>query len=89
MLVDLSMNQLEAFVATAEQGSFAAAARQSGKSPSVVSSHISSLVRILGLTHFDRSTRSIFSVHAIARRENIHTTPEQDWALVNCGDYSG
>lgn len=87
--MDPSIDRLEAFVATAEQGSFAAAARQSGKSPSVVSSHISSLERILGLAHFDGSTRSIFSVHAIAKRENIHTTPEQDWVLVNCGDYSG
>jgi DNA-binding transcriptional ArsR family regulator len=68
MQVDLSMDQLEAVVATAEQGSFAAAARQIGKSPSVVSSHISSLERILGLARFDGSTRSICSVHAIARR---------------------
>ncbi|MEH6473023.1 MAG: LysR family transcriptional regulator [Halopseudomonas sp.] len=52
-----SLEQLQAFVAACEQGSFSAAARQLGKAQSAVSSAIANLELDLGLTLFDRSRR--------------------------------
>lgn len=53
-----SIEQLHAFVVSAEQGSFSAAARHLGKAQSVVSAAISNLEADLNLSLFDRSTRS-------------------------------
>ena len=53
-----TIEQLRAFVASAEKGSFSAAARSLGKAQSVVSTHIAMLEDILGVELFDRSSRS-------------------------------
>ncbi len=53
-----TMDQLRAFVAAAEKGSFSAAGRSLGKAQSVVSTQISMLEDILGIELFDRSSRS-------------------------------
>src|SRR5699024_11550957 len=52
-----SMEQVEAFVLTAEHGSFSAAARALGRTQSTISSAISYLEISLGTELFDRSTR--------------------------------
>jgi DNA-binding transcriptional LysR family regulator len=52
-----SLEQLKALLATAETGSFSAAARKLGKSQSVVSTAIANLEIDLGLALFDRSAR--------------------------------
>lgn len=51
------MEQVEAFVLTAEHGSFSAAARALGRTQSTISSAISYLEISLGTELFDRSTR--------------------------------
>ncbi|MFH0262870.1 LysR family transcriptional regulator [Vibrio mediterranei] len=53
----LNIEQLVAFVAAAEQGSFSAAARHLGKSQSSVSIGVNNLEVDLGITLFDRSTK--------------------------------
>ncbi len=53
----LNIEQLVAFVAAAEQGSFSAAARHLGKSQSSVSIGVNNLEVDLGVTLFDRSTK--------------------------------
>ncbi|OEF23404.1 LysR family transcriptional regulator [Vibrio rumoiensis] len=53
-----SIEQLQAFVVSAEQGSFSAAARHLGKAQSVVSTAVSNLEADLNLSLFDRTTRS-------------------------------
>ena len=53
-----TIEQLRAFVASAEKGSFSAAARSLGRAQSVVSTHIAMLEDILGVELFDRSSRS-------------------------------
>ena len=53
-----TIEQLRAFVAAAEKGSFSAAARSLGRAQSVVSTHIAMLEDILGVELFDRSSRS-------------------------------
>lgn len=53
-----TIEQLRAFIAAAEKGSFSAAARSLGRAQSVVSTHISMLEDILGVELFDRSSRS-------------------------------
>ncbi|SON52640.1 LysR family transcriptional regulator [Vibrio tapetis] len=53
----LNMDQLAAFVAAAEKGSFSAAARHLGKSQSSVSIGVNNLELDLGVTLFDRSTK--------------------------------
>ncbi len=53
----LSLQQLQVFVACAEQGSFSAAARALGKAQSVISQSIANLEIDLGQPLFDRSTR--------------------------------
>lgn len=53
-----SMEQLEAFVAAAETGSFSAGARKLGKAQSVVSTAVANLELDLNLSLFDRSGRS-------------------------------
>ena len=53
-----TIEQLRAFVAAAEKGSFSAAARSLGRAQSVVSTHIAMLEDILGVELFDRSFRS-------------------------------
>jgi DNA-binding transcriptional LysR family regulator len=52
-----SLEQLKALLATAETGSFSAAARKLGKSQSVISTAIANLEIDLGLALFDRSAR--------------------------------
>ncbi len=56
--MDWTIEQLVSFVTSAEEGSFSAAARSLGRAQSVVSTHISMLEDALGVTLFDRSTRS-------------------------------
>ncbi|MFT9026536.1 LysR family transcriptional regulator [Acetobacter indonesiensis] len=53
----VSLDQLQAFVVAAEEGSFSAAARVLGKAQSAVSTHVSNLEIDLGLPLFDRSGR--------------------------------
>jgi DNA-binding transcriptional LysR family regulator len=53
-----SMEQLEAFIASAEAGSFSAGARKLGKAQSVVSTAIANLELDLNVALFDRSARS-------------------------------
>lgn len=52
-----SFEQLEAFVAAVEQGSFSAAARRLGKAQSAVSTAVGNLEIETNVTLFDRSTR--------------------------------
>ncbi|HCH02188.1 MAG TPA: LysR family transcriptional regulator [Vibrio sp.] len=62
-----SIEQLQSFVAAAEQGSFSAAARHLGKAQSVVSTAVANLEADLNLNLFDRSTRSpTLTVHGEA-----------------------
>lgn len=53
----LNLDQLAAFVAAAEKGSFSAAARHIGKSQSSVSIGVNNLELDLGVSLFDRSTK--------------------------------
>ena len=53
-----TIEQLRAFVAAAEKGSFSAAARTLGRAQSVVSTHVAMLEDSLGVELFDRSSRS-------------------------------
>ena len=53
----VSLDQLEAFVAAADAGSFSAAARKLKKAQSAVSTLISSLEDDLGISLFSRATR--------------------------------
>ncbi|MCQ2444093.1 MAG: LysR family transcriptional regulator [Mailhella sp.] len=53
-----TIEQLRAFVAAAEQGSFSAAGRALGRAQSVVSTHVAMLEDTLGVELFDRSARS-------------------------------
>src|SRR5215472_4923757 len=55
--MSLSLEQLQAFAAAAEAGSFSAAARQLGKAQSVVSAAVANLEIDLGNALFDRSAR--------------------------------
>lgn len=54
----VSLEQLEAFVAAAEHGSFSAAARALRKAQSAVSTHVSNLEEDLGVTLFSRAGRN-------------------------------
>lgn len=56
--MDVSLDQLEAFVAAAEHGSFSAAARHLRKAQSAVSLLVSSLEDDLGVKLFSRAARS-------------------------------
>lgn len=53
------MQELVAFVRVAEAGSFSAAARQHGMTPSAVSRQVARLERALGVTLLQRSTRQL------------------------------
>ncbi|UPQ89455.1 LysR family transcriptional regulator [Vibrio sinaloensis] len=53
----LNLEQITAFIAAAEKGSFSAAARHLGKSQSSVSIGVNNLELDLGVTLFDRSTK--------------------------------
>lgn len=55
--MEYSFEQLEAFVATAEEGSFSAAARRLGKAQSAVSTAVSNLEIDFGVGLFDRSAK--------------------------------
>ncbi|SDO82893.1 DNA-binding transcriptional regulator, LysR family [Ralstonia sp. 25mfcol4.1] len=55
--MSLSLDQLHAFAAAAETGSFSAAARQLGKAQSVISAAVANLEVDLDATLFDRSAR--------------------------------
>jgi DNA-binding transcriptional LysR family regulator len=54
----VSLDQLEAFVAAAEQGSFSAAARALRKAQSAISTHVANLEEDLGVRLFSRAGRS-------------------------------
>lgn len=55
--MDFTLDQLKAFLASAETGSFSAAARKLGKAQSAVSTAISNLEIDLGLELFDRAKK--------------------------------
>src|SRR6202046_2520958 len=57
MLDGVSLDQLRAFIAAADEGSFSAAARKLRRAQSVVSELVSSLEGQIGVTLFDRSGR--------------------------------
>jgi DNA-binding transcriptional LysR family regulator len=57
MLDHISLDQLRALIAAADEGSFSAAARRLGRAQSVVSGLISSFEKQIGVTLFDRSGR--------------------------------
>jgi DNA-binding transcriptional LysR family regulator len=57
MLDGVSLDQLRAFIASADEGSFSAAARKLRRAQSVVSELVSSLEGQIGVTLFDRSSR--------------------------------
>jgi len=62
-----SIEQLEAFVASAESGSFSAGARRLGKAQSVISSAVANLEMDLNLSLFDRKGRTpILTTHGQA-----------------------
>jgi len=56
--MSVSLDQLEAFVAAAEHGSFSAAGRALQKAQSAVSTQVANLEEDLGLKLFDRSARN-------------------------------
>jgi DNA-binding transcriptional LysR family regulator len=57
MLDGVSLDQLRAFIASADEGSFSAAARKLRRAQSVVSELVSNLEGQIGVTLFDRSGR--------------------------------
>lgn len=62
-----SVDQLDAFVAAAEQGSFSAAARKLRKAQSAISNAISNLEIESGVDLFDRSSRNpVLTSHGVA-----------------------
>ncbi|MBR1204200.1 MULTISPECIES: LysR family transcriptional regulator [unclassified Bradyrhizobium] len=63
----VSMDQLESFVAAAEQGSFSGAARLLKKAQSAVSTHVANLETDLGIALFDRTGRNPVLTEAGAR----------------------
>lgn len=58
MLDSVSLDQLRAFIAAADEGSFSAAGRRLGRAQSVVSQTIGNLEDQIGVALFDRSSRS-------------------------------
>src|SRR6201995_2746910 len=57
MLDGVTLDQLRAFIASADQGSFSAAARKLHRAQSVISELVSNLEGQIGVTLFDRSGR--------------------------------
>src|SRR4029077_14000697 len=57
MLDGVSLDQMRAFIAAADEGSFSAAARKLRRAQSVVSELVSGLEGQIGVTLFDRSGR--------------------------------
>ena len=57
--VDLDWNQVRAFLATAQEGSFSAASRALGQTQPTLSRQVSALEAHLGVTLFERGTRTI------------------------------
>ena len=53
------MHELVAFVRVAEAGSFSAAARQHGQTPSAVSRQVARLEKVMGVALLQRSTRQL------------------------------
>ena len=58
MLDGVTLDQLRTFIAAAEQGSFSAAGRKLRRAQSVVSQTLANLEGQLGVSLFDRRTRS-------------------------------
>lgn len=58
-LIGQYLDQVTAFLTVADQGSFAAAARQMGRDASVLSKRVSALEERLGIRLMERSTRSL------------------------------
>lgn len=80
--MNISFEQLQAFVEAAETGSFSAAARRLGRAQSAISTHVSNLEDDLGLSLFSRAGRTpvlteagrrlLEEAHVILdRRENL------------------
>jgi DNA-binding transcriptional LysR family regulator len=61
------LDELAIFVAVAEQGSFVAAARRLGRSPSAVTRAVAALEDRLAVRLFNRTTRSVATTDAGAR----------------------
>lgn len=57
--VDLDWNQVRAFLATAQEGSFSAASRALGQTQPTLSRQVSALEAHLGVTLFERGTRTM------------------------------
>ena len=58
MIDPLTLDQMRALVVVAEAGSFSAAARRLGRVQSAISQSIQAMETTLGVTLFDRSTRT-------------------------------
>ena len=58
MIDPLTLDQMRALVVVAEAGSFSAAARRLGRVQSAISQSIQTMEATLGVTLFDRSTRT-------------------------------
>lgn len=75
MLDGVSLDQLRAFIAAADEGSFSAAARKLYRVQSAVSGWINSLEDQLGVALFDRSTRypklTLEGVQLLAEARNV------------------
>ena len=77
-----SMEQIQAFVAAAEHGSFSAAARHLGKAQSAISTAIANLELDLDLTLFDRTGRSpLLNDHGKEMLEKAYQLLEQRQCL--------
>ena len=57
--LDLDWNQVRAFLATAQEGSFSAASRALGQTQPTLSRQVSALETTLGVTLFERGTRTM------------------------------
>ena len=58
MIDPLTLDQMRALVVVADAGSFSAAARRLGRVQSAISQSIQTMEATLGVTLFDRSTRT-------------------------------
>ena len=83
-----SIEQLEAFVATVEQGSFSAAARKLNKVQSAISQHIINIEIDCGFELFDRRTRyPTLTLHGQRLLPYAKASLIQHQRLINCAQY--
>ena len=78
MLIELR-SYLDAFIATADEGSFSAAARRLGLTPAAVSKSVGQLEARLGVRLFQRSTRSLALT---TDGERLYGQVRQPWAEI-------